>query len=66
LHVTEGKIFELLGPNVIPMTYMNHALRGLITKGISLGGVLQDFIALLICASALMTAAVALFKKKLE
>lgn len=51
---------------VIPMTYMNHALRGLITKGISLGGVLQDFIALLIYAVVMMAAAVALFKKKLE
>ena len=51
---------------LIPMTYMNHALRGLITKGMSINGVLQDFIALLIYAAVMMTIAVALFKKKLE
>jgi ABC-2 type transport system permease protein len=51
---------------VIPMTYMNHALRGLITKGMSLGGVLQDFLALLIYAIVMMATAVTLFRKKLE
>jgi ABC-2 type transport system permease protein len=50
----------------IPMTYMNHALRGLITKGMALSGVLQDFFALLAYALTMMATAAALFKKKLE
>jgi ABC-type multidrug transport system permease subunit len=48
------------------MTYMNHALRGLITKWMRFGGVLQDFVALLIYAVAMMITAVALLRKKLE
>lgn len=51
---------------LIPMTYMNHALRGLITKGTNVAAVLQDFIALSIYAVIMMATAVTLFKKKLE
>lgn len=51
---------------LIPMTYMNHALRGIITKGTSLVAVLQDLIALVIYAVVMMSMAAVLFKKKLE
>jgi ABC-2 type transport system permease protein len=50
----------------IPMTYMNHALRAIITKGAGLEVVLQDFVALSIYALAVMALAVTMFKKKLE
>ncbi len=51
---------------IIPMTYMNHALRALIIKGASLEVVLQDFFALGIYSFTVMALAVLLFKKKLE
>jgi len=51
---------------LIPLTYMNHALRALVTKGTGLDVVLPDFIALGIYACAVMTLAIILFKKKLE
>jgi ABC-2 type transport system permease protein len=51
---------------LIPLTYMNHALRALITKGAGLEVVLPDFAALGIYASAVMALAVTLFKKRLE
>jgi ABC-2 type transport system permease protein len=50
----------------IPMTYVNHALRALITRGAGLEVVLQDLAALCIYATAVMAMAVTLFKKKLE
>lgn len=51
---------------LIPLTYMNHALRALITKGAGLEVVLPDFVALGIYACAVMTLAATLFKKRLE
>jgi ABC-2 type transport system permease protein len=51
---------------LIPLTYMNHALRGLVTKGTGLDVVLRDFVALGIYACAVMALAIVLFKKKLE
>jgi ABC-2 type transport system permease protein len=51
---------------LIPLTYMNHALRALITKGAGLQVVLTDFVALGIYASAVLALAVILFKKRLE
>jgi len=51
---------------LIPLTYMNHALRALITRGAGLDVVLPDFVALSIYACLVMILAAALFKKKLE
>lgn len=51
---------------LIPLTYMNHAFRALVTKGTGLDVVLPDFVALGIYACAVMTLAIILFKKKLE
>jgi ABC-2 type transport system permease protein len=51
---------------IIPLTYMNHALRALITRGASLEVVLPDFAALGIYACVVLALAVTLFKKKLE
>lgn len=51
---------------LIPLTYMNHALRALITKGAGLEVVLPDLVALGVYAAAVMTMAVTLFRKKLE
>jgi ABC-2 type transport system permease protein len=51
---------------MIPLTYMNHALRGLVTKGTGLEVVLPDFIALGIYTCAVMALAILMFKKKLE
>jgi ABC-2 type transport system permease protein len=51
---------------LVPLTYMNHALRALITKGAGPRVVFQDFIALSIYAIVVMALAVTLFKKKLE
>jgi ABC-2 type transport system permease protein len=51
---------------LIPLTYMNHALRALITRGAGLGVVLQDFAALSIYTLAVLGLAVTLFKKRLE
>jgi len=51
---------------LIPLTYMNHALRALITRGAGLEVVLRDFVALGIYASTVMALAVVLFKKRLE
>jgi len=51
---------------LIPLTYMNHALRALITKGVGLHVVLPDFVALGTYASIVMALAVILFKKRLE
>ncbi len=51
---------------LVPLTYMNHALRALITKGAGLEVVLGDFVALGIYAVTVMALAAALFKKNLE
>ena len=51
---------------LIPLTYMNHAMRALVTKGTGLDVVLPDFFALGIYACVVMTLAIILFKKKLE
>lgn len=50
----------------VPLTYMNHALRALITKGAGLEVVLQDFVALAVYAVVVMAMAVTLFRKRLE
>jgi ABC-2 type transport system permease protein len=51
---------------VIPLTYMNHALRALIIRGAGLDVVLPDFAALTIYTCTLLALAVMLFKKRLE
>ena len=51
---------------LIPLTYMNHALRALITRGAGLEVVLSDFAALGIYTCAVLALAVLLFKKRLE
>jgi ABC-2 type transport system permease protein len=51
---------------LIPLTYMNHALRALITRGAGLDVVLPDFAALGIYTCAMLALAVLLFKKRLE
>jgi ABC-2 type transport system permease protein len=51
---------------LIPLTYMNHALRALITRGAGLGVVLQDFVALSLYTFTVLGLAVTLFKKRLE
>jgi len=51
---------------VIPLTYMNHALRALITRGAGLDVVLPDFAALTIYTCIILALAVMLFKKRLE
>ena len=51
---------------LVPLTYMNHALRALITRGAGLEVVFGDFIALALYASIVMALAATLFKKKLE
>ena len=51
---------------LIPLTYMNHALRALITKGAGPQVVLTDFVALGIYASTVLASAAILFKKRLE
>jgi ABC-2 type transport system permease protein len=51
---------------LIPLTYMNHALRALITRGAGLDVVLRDFAALGIYTCTVLALAVLLFKKRLE
>jgi ABC-2 type transport system permease protein len=51
---------------LIPLTYMNHALRALITRGAGLEVVLPDFAALSIYTCVMLSLAVLLFKKRLE
>jgi ABC-2 type transport system permease protein len=51
---------------LIPLTYMNHALRALITRGAGLDVVLQDFAALSLYTFTVLGLAVTLFKKRLE
>ena len=51
---------------LIPLTYMNHALRALITRGAGLDVVLGDFAALGIYTCVMLALAVTLFKKRLE
>lgn len=51
---------------LIPLTYMNHALRALITRGAGLDVVLPDFVALGIYTCTMLALAVLLFKKRLE
>jgi ABC-2 type transport system permease protein len=51
---------------LIPLTYMNHALRALITRGAGLDVVLPDFAALGIYTVTVLALAVTLFKKRLE
>jgi len=51
---------------LIPLTYMNHALRALITRGAGLDVVLPDFAALSIYTFTVLALAVMLFKKRLE
>jgi len=51
---------------LIPLTYMNHALRALITRGAGIDVVLEDFAALGIYTCVMLALAVTLFKKRLE
>jgi ABC-2 type transport system permease protein len=51
---------------LIPLTYMNHALRALITRGAGIDVVLPDFAALGIYTFTVLALAVTLFKKRLE
>jgi ABC-2 type transport system permease protein len=51
---------------LIPLTYMNHALRALIIRGAGFEVVLTDFAALGIYTVTVLTLAVLLFKKRLE
>jgi ABC-2 type transport system permease protein len=51
---------------LIPLTYMNHALRALITRGAGIEVVLPDFAALGIYTFTVLALAVTLFKKRLE
>jgi ABC-2 type transport system permease protein len=51
---------------LIPLTYMNHALRALITRGAGLDVVLSDFTALSLFTFTVLGLAVVLFKKRLE
>ena len=51
---------------LIPLTYMNHALRALITRGAGFDVVLEDFAALSIYTCVMLALAVTLFKKRLE
>jgi ABC-2 type transport system permease protein len=51
---------------LIPLTYMNHALRALITRGAGPEVVLGDFAALGIYTCVMLALAVTLFKKRLE
>jgi len=48
-----------------PLTYMNHAFRAIILRGIDITFVINDLVALLIYTSILLATAVFVFKKKL-
>jgi len=50
----------------IPMTYMNDAMRAIITKGVGLQVVWRDLVALSIYAFVVMALAVTMFRKRLE
>ncbi len=51
---------------LVPLTYMNHALRALITRGAGPEVVFGDFAALSVYSSSVMALAILLFKKRLE